>query len=167
MSVGSALVNPAFIRPEVEILFDRVQITLHDPISPQIEDEGRISYRDLEIQVVLVFDDAAYTHLRKRKPFGKKPQPLALEDDRVKHLVSKLHNRAIRAYRARFQVGKGDEKNVTAKDRDFDVSVFFAFVLEDLDALVNEFCLRVVIDAVRVVKPYRRSPRLAGHFFVT
>ena len=169
---GGALVNRSHVRLVNQVLFHREKLALDVPGVAHGNLQKRIG-RQGKDRAILVFDDAADTHFRHAESFYRQLVAPSLEHHLFKRLAGELHNRAIGFDGSRLEVGDAFHEIPDGKDGNLHVGIGLApligverLFIQDLDALIEEAGGVIVIDMLRIIKPDRRRPFIAGHFLI-
>ena len=132
-----------FIGAQPETFLQRVEIMLHCP--------HRIIKTHIPGKPVLVFNNAAHSHVRKGKRFSHDLVIMMIDEQIVIRLAGKGHDSAIRTNGPRLEV----RKNIVPRHGYFDVCILAPGVSQNLDAAIDEFVAGVIVAEVSIVELHR------------
>ena len=97
---------------------------------------------------VLVFDNASGNYIRHGEGLGCNLDSPAFDQCLLKWLAGKFYDLSVGMNGPRFQAAdRAEERNL-----DLDISVLLAFIIQDLNAVIEELRLISVVNIIRIVK---------------
>src|ERR1051326_8392632 len=133
-------VQHAAKRLHTEALFHRVKLVLDRP--------GIVEINSGDIDFVFVLNDAVDGYVRHGEGQSHDLEPALLQQYFLKRFTGKLDDLPVRTDSAGLQSADGAFR----RNRNLDVRVTGAFVIQHLDAPVKKFGVLLVIDIVGIVK---------------